>query len=59
MGTSEHPFGSIKRALGADHFLTRGMGNVEGEFALVCLAYNLRRARSILGFEGLLAALAA
>jgi transposase len=59
MGTSEHPFGSIKRALGADHFLTRGIGSVEGEFALACLAYNLRRARSILGFDGLLAALAA
>ena len=59
MGTSEHPFGTIKRDLGADHFLLRGIENVDGEFALMCLAYNIRRARNILGFDGLLEALAA
>ena len=59
MGTSEHPFGTIKRDLGADHFLLRGMENVDGEFALMCLAYNFRRAKNILGFDGLREALAA
>ena len=59
MGTSEHPFGTIKRDLGADHFLLRGIENVDGEFALMCLAHDIRRARNILGFDGLLEALAA
>lgn len=48
---SEHPFGTIKRAMGATYFLLRGLRKVEGEFALFCLGYNLRRARNLLGFE--------
>jgi len=59
MGISEHPFGTIKRSLGADHFLLRGLENVDGEFAMMCLAYNIRRARNILGFDALLAAMVA
>ena len=48
---SEHPFGTIKRAMGATCFLLRGMRQVEGEFALFCLGYNLERAKNLLGFE--------
>lgn len=51
MCLSEHPFGTIKRAMGSTHFLLRGLEKVEGEFALFCLGYNLERAKNILGFN--------
>ena len=35
MCLSEHPFGTIKRAMGATYFLLKGMRKVDGEFALV------------------------
>ena len=51
MCLSEHPFGTIKRAMGAAYFLLKGIKKVEGEFALFCLGYNLERAKNLLGFE--------
>lgn len=51
MCLSEHPFGTIKRAMGATYFLMRGMRKVAGEFALFCLGYNLERAKNLLGFQ--------
>jgi transposase len=39
----EHPFGTVKRNMDAGYCLTRGLRNVRGEFALVFLAYNLKR----------------
>ncbi len=51
MCISEHPFGTIKRAMGASYFLLKGKKKVEGEFALFCLGYNLERANNQLGFE--------
>lgn len=51
---SEHPFGTIKRAMGSTHFLLKGMKKVEGEFALFCLGYNLERAKNLLGFNKLM-----
>lgn len=54
MGLSEHPFGTIKRSMGADHFLLRGLAKVEGEFALMCMGYNLTRAANLLGFDALM-----
>lgn len=51
MCLSEHPFGTIKRAMGAGYFLLRGMRKVAGEFALFCLGYNIERAKNLLGFE--------
>lgn len=39
----EAPFGWIKRCMGFRSFSLRGVANVRGEFALVCLAMNLRR----------------
>lgn len=51
MCLSEHPFGTIKRAMGAGYFLLRGIRKVTGEFALFCLGYNIRRAKNMLGFD--------
>jgi len=51
MCLSEHPFGTIKRAMGASCFLRKGLRNVAGEFALFCLGYNIERAKNLLGFE--------
>lgn len=51
MCVSEHPFGTIKRTLGFTYFLLRGLRKVDGEFALMCLGYNIKRAKNLLGFE--------
>lgn len=51
MCLSEHPFGTIKRAMGFSYFLLKGLRKVTGEFALMCLGYNIKRAKNLLGFE--------
>lgn len=51
MCLSEHPFGTIKRAMGATYFLLKGLRKVTGEFALFCLGYNIERAKNLLGFD--------
>jgi transposase len=51
MCLSEHPFGTLKRAMGFTYFLLRGKDKVEGEFALSCLGYNFERAKNLLGFD--------
>jgi transposase len=51
MCLSEHPFGTIKRAMGATYFLLKGLRKVTGEFALFCLGYNIERAKNLLGFN--------
>lgn len=48
---SEHPFGTIKRAMGGGYFLLKGLRKVAGEFALFCLGYNIERAKNLLGFD--------
>jgi len=53
----EHPFGTIKRQWGFNHTLLKGLEKVNGEFALICLCYNLKRVMSILGIKGLKEAL--
>jgi hypothetical protein len=55
----EHLFGSIKRWMNQDHFLMRGQEKVTAESSLTFLAYNLKRALSVLGVEKLLAGLVA
>ena len=45
----EHPFGTLKRWAGMDHFLMRGLGKCRGEFSLMTLSYNFRRVVSVLG----------
>ena len=51
MCLSKHPFGTIKRSMGATYFLLRGMRKVAGEFALFCLGYNIERAKNLLEFN--------
>ena len=51
MCLSEHPFGTIKRAMGFSYLLLRGLRKVAGEFALMCLGYNIKRAKNLLGYE--------
>jgi transposase len=41
--TVEPVFGIIKSVLGFRQFLTRGLANVQNEWTLVCLAWNLKR----------------
>jgi transposase len=57
--TVEHVFGTIKAWMGATHFKTRRLGNVAAEMSLQVLAYNLRRAITILGVQPLMAAIRA
>ena len=45
----EHPFGTIKRTLGWDHFLVRGKEKVEGENALIMFTYNFKRLLNFIG----------
>ncbi len=50
----EHPFGTLKRNFGYDHFLLRGLVKVGGEFSLMSMVYNLRRALNLVSFEKLI-----
>ena len=52
----EHPFGSIKQWMGQGAFLMRRLENVRAEFSLTALAYNIRRAITLIGVPGLMAA---
>ena len=54
--SAEHPFGSIKHWMGHGGFLMRRLENVRGEFSLTTLAYNIRRATTLVGIPGLIAA---
>ena len=53
----EHPFGTIKTAMGCGSFLTRGLESVKTEMSLTVLAYNLKRVLNILGTRGLMEAM--
>ncbi len=44
----EHPFGTIKRAMGYTHFLLRGIEKVRGKAVMHCLMYNLKRVLKLL-----------
>jgi hypothetical protein len=55
--TVEHPFGTLKRWMGAERFLMKGLHNVGTEMSLQVLAYNMKRVINILGVAGLLRAL--
>ena len=52
----EHPFGSIKQWMNQGAFLMRGLEKVRAEFSLTAIAYNLRRAITILGVPELIRA---
>jgi hypothetical protein len=49
----EHPFGTMKRAMDGSYCLLRGKTKVSGEFSLLLLAYNIKRAINILGSASL------
>jgi transposase len=49
MCLSEHPFGTVKWYHGAHYLLCRGKEKVSGELGLSFLAYNLRRAITMMG----------
>ncbi len=49
----EHIFGTIKRQWGMDYTLVKGRANVESEYRLAAICYNLTRALSIYGKDRL------
>ena len=57
--TVEHPFGTIKMWMGAQHFLMTRKHNVLTEMSIHVLAYNLKRMMSIMGVTGLISAMTA
>ena len=57
--TVEHPFGTIKSWMGYTHFQMRTLKHVSTEMSLHVLAYNLKRAMSILGNNALIEAMRA
>jgi transposase len=57
--TVEHVFGTLKAWMGPNHFLTRTLPKVRAEMSLQVLAYNMKRAISILGVRPLIRAMAA
>jgi transposase len=53
---AEHPFGTIKRAMGYTHFLLKGLEKVRTEWSLITLVYNLKRVFNLVSFEKLMMA---
>lgn len=50
----EYPFGVVKRCMDADYLLTKGFKNVDSEFSLAYLVYNLKRAINLIGINKLI-----
>jgi Transposase DDE domain len=55
--TVEHVFGTWKDWMGRSHFKTRTIKRVKTEMSLHVLAYNMKRAITVLGTEQLIAAM--
>ena len=53
---AEHPFGTIKRAMGYTHFTLKGLEKVRAEWSLITLAYNLKRVLKLMSIPQLIAA---
>ncbi len=53
----EHPFGTLKRTMNHSYFLCKGLKNVQTEFTLSSLAYNIKRLLNIMDFGRLKAAM--
>ena len=51
---SEHPFGIVKRCLGADYLLMKRFSGVTAEMALAYLAFNMKRVINIIGTDKLI-----
>lgn len=56
---AEHPFGTLKRAMGHGYFLTKGIQRVSAEMSLSVLAYNMKRILTIMGLKQLMEAVKA
>lgn len=54
----ELPFGHIKRNLGVDGFLLRGLEGVRAEFSVLSSCFNIARMITLLGVSGLVKAFA-
>jgi transposase len=54
---SEHPFGTVKRAMGSSYLLLKGIAKVTGELSLTFMAYNMKRMINELGIRRILAIL--
>jgi transposase len=52
--TVEHTFGTIKHWMGATHFVTKRLPNVQAEMSLHVLAYNLKRMIQLFGVPRLI-----
>jgi Transposase and inactivated derivatives len=50
----EHPFGTIKRAWGMSYTMLRTIPKVEADMAMAFLAYNMLRAKNIMGAKDLI-----
>lgn len=57
--TAELPFGHLKRNVGVDSFLLRGLAGVRAEMSLLASGFNLVRLIGLFGVHGLLARLQA
>jgi hypothetical protein len=55
--TVEHPFGTLKAWMGANHFLTKTLAHVSTEMSLHVLAYNIKRVINLLGAKTLIEAI--
>jgi len=55
--TVEHPFGTLKAWMGANHFLTKTLAHVSTEMSLHVLAYNMKRVINLLGAKTLIEAI--
>lgn len=56
--TVEHPYGTIKSWMGSTHFLMKRLPNVQAEMSLHVLAYNIKRALSVMGITKMMEAIA-
>lgn len=50
----ELPFGHIKRNLGVDSFLLRGLSGVRAEMSVMCSCFNISRLIGLFGVSGLI-----
>lgn len=55
----EHPFGTLRSWTSSTHLLTRTLPSVRTEMSLQVLAYNMKRAISLLGAQKIVATIRA
>jgi transposase len=55
----KHPFGTVKRAFNQGYLLLKGLRKTTGEVGFTMLAYNMRRAITMLGVGALISSVRA